>query len=293
MKIVVLLRNTVDCRVPLPPDTYDERPVPEGMINIINPSDWEALELGLGISTQFGGKYVTVLALGNKEAEESLRWGLAAGAQRALRIWDEALIDADQLGKGKVLAAALKKLQPDLVLCGDDCLDQLNSDLPGVAAAVAGIPYIPGVTDLEKVEDGKASVVRRLEKGKRQRVSVSLPAFIAVEGGRRASNNYAALPDLIAGLTESIPCETLLDLGLSADKVGGRGAKIRTITLRHPKPMVTFPVTPDHRLPAEVRLRTILAGGMVRKQGEVIIGSPDYLTDRIIEFMRQEPGVKL
>ena len=170
MKIVVLIRNTVDCRVPLPPDTYDERPLPEGMINIINPSDWEALELGLRISTQFGGKDVTVLTLGNKEAEESLRWGLAAGAQRALRVWDEALVDADQMGKGKVLAAALKKLQPDLVLCGDDCLDQLNSDLSGIAAAVAGIPYLPGVTELEIVEGGKADVVRRLEKGKRQRV---------------------------------------------------------------------------------------------------------------------------
>lgn len=293
MKIVVLLRNSVDCRVPLPPDTYDERPVPVGMVNIINPSDWEALELGLRISIQFGVKDVTVLALGDKEAEESLRWGLAAGAQRALRIWDEALVDADQMGKGKVLAAALKMLLPDLVLCGDDCLDQLNSDLPGVAAAAAGIPYVPGVTELEKVEGEKAYVVRWLEKGKRQRVNVALPALIAVEGGRRGNNNYAALPDLIAGLRALIPCQNLQNLGLLADKVGSRGAKVRRIKVRVFKPMVTFPVTPDHSLTAAQRLSTILAGGMVRKQGEVITGSPDYLTDRIIEFMRQEPGVKL
>lgn len=291
MKIVVLVRPVVDCRVPLPPDLYGEKPLPEGMMNIINPADWFALEQGLSLCGQKDCNEVMVVSLGAGEAEDCLRWCLAAGAQQALRIWDEALVEADVLGKGRTLAAALIRLKPDLALCGDGCLDQFNTMLPGVAAAAADIPYVPGVTKLEKVEDGKAVVIRRIGKGKRERVLVRLPALVAIEDGGSASVFDAGLPDVMNAFTEPLPCKDLATLGLSAERYGSRGAKVHNIMVRVPIPMTVKPLTPDPRNPAEQRLRTILAGGMTRKKGEVVTGTPEQMADRIVHFLRDEPVI--
>lgn len=293
LNIVVLIRNAVDCRVPLPPDVYGERPVPEGMVSIINPADWGALEQALNLREQEGVEKVMAMSLGGPEAEEALRWCLAAGVQRVLRIWDQALADADLLGRGRALAAALSKAKPDLVMCGDGCPDQLNSALPGMIAAAAGMAYVPGVTGLEKPADGKATVIRRLEKGKRERVVVRLPAVVAIEDGGGEPAYYAGLPGSISAFTAAVPCKGLACLGLSAERAGSRGAKVHNTALRVARPVVTRPATPDPGLPAEQRLRKILTAGMVRKQGEVITGSAEQLADRIVDFLRQEPVVRL
>lgn len=293
LKITVLIRNVVDCRVPLPPDVYGEKPLPEGMMNVINPADWFALEQALNLKQLNSGSQVIAVSLGSAEAEESLRWCLSVGADRALRIWDPTLAGADQLGRGKALAAAVMRSKPDLVLCGDRCLDQLNSLLPGVIAAEAGMAFVPGVTRVEKVDEGKAVVIRKLEKGKRERILVTLPALVAIEDGGSAPAYYADLPSLISAFSQAVPSKDLGCLGLPAEKIGGRGAKVHSIMTRVSRPVITRPATPDHRLPAEQRLRKILAGGAVRKQGEIISGSPEELVNRIVEFLRQEPVVIL
>lgn len=293
LNIAVLIRSVVDSRVPLPPDVYGEKPLPEGMISIVNPADWFALECALNLRNQMNRSQIVAIALGGEEAEESLRWCLAAGAERALRIWDRSLVEADQLGRGKAVAAVLTRSKPDLILCGDGCLDQINSLLPGVAASAAGLSYVPGVARIEKVEHGMAVVVRKLEKGKRERVMVKLPALIAIEEAGGVPSCDADLPGLIAAFTQPMPCKGLSCLGLSPERAGSRGAKVNNVMTRVSRPITARPVTPDHRLPAEQRLRKILAGGVVRKQGEVITGTPEQLADRIIEFFRSEPVVML
>lgn len=279
--------------MPLPPDKYGETPLAEGMMQIINPADWGALEQGLDLSSKDSGSRVTVFALGDAEVKESLRWCLAVGAGRALRIWDAALAGADLLGKGRALAAAIIRGKPDLVLCGDGCLDQLHSALPGVVAAAAGMAYVPGVVKLEKVADGQAVVIRKLEKGKRERVAVKLPAVIAIADSGGAPAYYAGLPETVAAMSATIPCKDLSCLGLSRDRAGARGAKVHSIARRVARPVTAKPATPDPALPAEQRLRKILAGSVVRKQGEIVTGTPEQLADRIVEFLHRQPVVML
>ena len=288
MNITVLIRNVVDCRVPLPADVYGEQPVPEGMMRIINPADWFALEQSFNLPLEKDSKKVTVVALDDEDAEESLRWCLAAGAQEVIRIWDEAMVDADTIGRGKAAAAAITATKPDLVLCGEGCLDQLDTLLPGVVAASAGIAYVPGVTKVEKVVNGHAVVIRRLEKGRRERVAVSLPALIAVEDGGVAPSYYPDLLGVISAFSNPVPCKDLVSLGLSAERVGSRGAQVNKLLTRTAKPVTTKPRTPDPQQLAEHRLRSILSGGITRKQGEVVTGSPEQLANRIIQFLRSE-----
>ncbi|BAF58781.1 hypothetical protein PTH_0600 [Pelotomaculum thermopropionicum SI] len=288
MKIVVLLRNVVDCRAPLPADVYGERPLPEGMETIINPPDWYALEYSLSLCAQGICSEVAALSLGGKEAEESLRWCLAAGVRRAVRVWDEALAGADVLGKGRALAAAAAALKPDLIVCGEGCLDQIDTMLPGAVAAAAGMTSVAGIVALEKVEGGRAFAVRRSGRGRRERVAIRLPALVALEEGE-CPGRTAGLPELLAALAVPVPCLDLASLGLSAAKCGAAGAKVHNLLVRFPVPPVSRPFTPDSRLPAERRLREILAGGMSGGRGEVITGAPERLAEKIYRFLNSIP----
>jgi len=290
LHIAVVIRDTVDCQVLLPADSYGEKPLAEGQVKIINPSDWSALEQAIALKKQGVVQHITVLNVGQSDGEEALRWCLATGADAAQRLWDPALEDSDQLGKGKTLAAALERLKVNLVLCGDKCLDQLNSLIPGIAADAAGMTYLTEIEKVENIDNDKAVVIRRRPKGKREKVAVRLPALLAIAEVKSESSERAGIDDTLTALTQKIPCWDLGDLGLVAEMVGARGAKITNIQIRPAKPPFTKPQTPDYRLPAQQRLQAIITGGAVRKQGEVVTGEPDKLVEKIIEFLCQEPN---
>ncbi len=288
LHIAVVIRNTVDCQVILPVDSYGEKPLSEGKVKIINPSDWSALEQAIALKRRGIVQQITVLNVGQSDGDESLRWCLAAGADKAQRLWDSALEDSDQLGQGKALAAALERIKADLVLCGDRCLDQLNSLMPGIAAEAAGITYLTEIEKVENIDGDWAVVIRRGARGKREKVAASLPALLAIVEKKSESSERAGLEETLTALTQKVPCWDLEDLGLDAETVGARGAKITNIQIRPARPPYTKPQTPDYRLPAEQRLRAIITSGTVRKQGEVITGQPDKLVEKIIEFLSQE-----
>lgn len=208
------------------------------------------------------------------------------------RVWDPALQDADQSGQGKVLAAAFHRQKPDLVLCGDSCLDQMNSLVPGLATAAAGMPYVPGVDKIEKIEAGTAIVIRRQAKGKREKVFVRLPACLSIVPITNITGVEPDLARVINAFTEQVPCLDLTALGVADQTVTGRGVKAVNITTRLRKPPLTKPVTPQAGL-AEQRLRQIISGGVARKQGEVVSGNPQELVDGIVEFLRRQPVVSI
>src|SRR5205085_675401 len=79
-----------------------------------------------GDSTGAGDSEVVVITVGDEEAEEALLGCLARGADRALRVWDDSLEGADPLAVARVLASAVQRESPDLVLCGVQSSDAVN-----------------------------------------------------------------------------------------------------------------------------------------------------------------------
>jgi electron transfer flavoprotein beta subunit len=210
----------------------------------------------------------------------------------AQRLWDPALEESDQLGQGKTLAAALEKLDVNLVLCGDSCLDQLNSLVPGIAANTAGLTYLTETEKIESIDQDQVTVIRRREKGKREKIAVRLPALLAVTEKSSEAKERAGLEETLDAFTQEIPCWDLGDLGLAAEVVGVRGAKTVNIQTRSFQPPLTRPKTPDFRLPAEKRLRAIISGDAPRKQGEVVTGETEKLVEKIIGYLSRETEVK-
>ncbi len=109
---------------------------------VMNPQDEFALEEALRLKAQIPGCRVSVISLGNKTAETALRYGLAAGADEALRIWDPLLEEADPFVTGLVLAKAIKQISPCLVFCGSRSSNLGRGLVPSMMAEMLGFACI-------------------------------------------------------------------------------------------------------------------------------------------------------
>ena len=108
---------------------------PDGVEFELNEWDTFSLEAALQLRDAAGddGEVVAV-TVGDEEAEEGLLSALAKGADRGRPVWDEGLEGADALAVARVLSAVVEHEAPDLVLCGVQSSDAVNS-ATGIALA--------------------------------------------------------------------------------------------------------------------------------------------------------------
>ena len=91
---------------------------------------------------------VIVVSVGPDRVDESLRKCLAKGADRAIRVWDEAIQGSDAIAIGQILAAVAKKEAPDMVFAGVQSSDQYYASTCTATAAYLNWPHAAVVADL-------------------------------------------------------------------------------------------------------------------------------------------------
>jgi len=144
----------------------------------INELDKRALEAALRTKEKNGGE-VVVLSLGDDKTKTAILEALAMGADEAYIVESTQARRLDSNATSKVLAAALRKLDPvDLVLCGEMALDSMNSQLGPRLGVSLGIPCISYVKEYD-VEGGVLTATRDLDQYD-EVVEVSLPAVVSV-----------------------------------------------------------------------------------------------------------------
>ena len=210
MKIVVALKQVPsrDSALRVPPgDSWIDE---SDLTYEINEPDAYALEAGLQLKEQHGGEVVVVCA-GPEGAASSIREALAKGADRAVHIEDDTLHQADSLGLGTLLAAAIRAEAPDLVLTGLQS-DDLGSGQTGVV--VAELLGVPSATIIMAVEvlDGAIRVKRELEDGWFQHVTLPLPAVLTIQSGINKLR-YATLMGIKKAKTKELRAVSADDLG--------------------------------------------------------------------------------
>ena len=176
---------------------------PDGLEWELNEWDTFSLEAALALREAAGEGEVVAITVGDEEAEEGLLSALAKGADRGLRIWDDELAGAapDALAVARVLAAAVGRESPDLVLCGVQSSDAVNSATGVALAGHLGLAHVAVVKGLER--DGSAlTVERELEGGLVERLRVALPALLTIQTGinepralRDAAGDQAGAPE--------------------------------------------------------------------------------------------------
>jgi electron transfer flavoprotein beta subunit len=202
-----------------------------GVELVLNPYDEYALEEGLRTREKFGGT-LTVLALGPAKAEETLRHALALGADRAIHVKEEALLGADPLGVARILAAAVRPLEPDLLLFGKVAIDVENHGTGVAVAELLGIPHVSVVSAIEWKDEGHLMVHREIE-GAAEVVEVTLPASLTANKGLNEPR-YPKLPGIMKAKKIPIEEATAAGLGLEAAQVGAAGAQAMISRLEPP-----------------------------------------------------------
>jgi len=149
-------------------------------------NEWDAfsLEAALLLKEAAGEGEVIAVSVGDDEATEGLLTCLAKGADRGVRVWDDALENADVLSVARVLAAAVERESPDLVLCGVQSSDAVNGATGVALAAHLGLPHVAVVNGLEfDAGSGTATVSRELEGGLTWVLETRCPALLTIETG--------------------------------------------------------------------------------------------------------------
>jgi electron transfer flavoprotein beta subunit len=186
---------------------------------IVSPYDEFAIEEALKIKEAGGGGEVVLVSVGPDRVQSALRNGLAMGADSAVHLKDAAFEGLDPLGTARVLAAAIKALSPDLVLCGQQGVGGDHSQVPGLLAELLDLPQVTVAVKIE-LGEGTAKVEREIE-GAREVWETSLPAVISTQKGLNEPR-YASLKGIMAAKKKTIEVKDAAAVGLDAAALAPR-----------------------------------------------------------------------
>jgi len=292
MNVIVCVKQVPDTNIALEVDPQTGAINSDDLGYIVNPCDWLAVEEAARLKEEGKARQITLISLGESSATRALRSCLALGADKAILLNDPAFKESDSYATGVVLSQAIGSLPYDLILCGARALDT-NAGLVGaVIAEMLGLPLVSEVTHINSISDKKLEVQRKLEKGNREVVAVSLPAVLTIEG-EAEKTIYASLPALIDAQMKQIEELDLKALGLSPMEVGQKGSKTQTLGYALPKPRRKKLFAPDASLSATAKIAMLMKGGIQEKKTDFLEGDLKKIAQTLVKMLTEQKLIKL
>ncbi len=229
MKIYVCIKqipdpNTVESKL----DPQTKRLVRSGVSLVLDPGDEVTISGAIKLRDSLGNSEVVAVSMGPASAQEAMRRALAMGGVRAILITDPALAGSDAPGTARVLAAALKRENPDLIFCSTESTDGYTGMVPGAIAEFLGLPQLTFAREIN-VEGSKA-VIKRVTLTGYQSVEGPLPAVVTVASGSFEAI-YPTMKGIMGAKKKPFAQLTLADLGIDPSQVGEVGARERILTI--------------------------------------------------------------
>lgn len=216
MKIVVAIKQVPDrdapIRIAANAKGIEERELQWAM----NEPDAYALEEALQLKEKNGGEVVVVSA-GPERVGSTIREALAKGADRAIQVVCDDLGARDALGVAKLLAAAIKPENPDLLLTGLQSEDVGLGQTGVIVAELLGLPHSTLILHVEKTSGG-ITVKRELEEGWFQQIEMPLPAVLTMQSGGNKLR-YATLMGIKRAKMKELKSVTAAELGVDGAPV--------------------------------------------------------------------------
>jgi electron transfer flavoprotein beta subunit len=234
VQIVVLVKPVPD------PASGGERLGPDGRLDraatpaVVNANDEYALEAALKLTEAHGGE-VTIVSMAPTSGPETMRKALAMGATRGVHITDAALAGSDHVSTARVLAAALKDIEYDLVLAGADTSDGLAGVVPAGVAAILRLPYLSYAAKIEPNEETKTVRVSRISPTGYDLLEAPMPALIVCTQAL-GEPRYPSLKGIMAARSKEIATKALSDIGIDGASVGGAVATTKVVGSAAPPP---------------------------------------------------------
>ena len=225
MKVLVCLKQVPDStvRVKVAPDAKGI--VTDGITWAISPYDEYAIELALERKDADATTVVSVVTVGSARTRDALRQALAMGCDDATLV--TAPDDLPGLDVAKALAAVVKEMKPDIVLCGKQASDD-DQGLVGPALAEAlGWPHVGMLTKVEVGPAGEVGLWREVEGG--HEVWKATPPVVGLVHKSEKEPRYPSLPGIMKAKKKEIPEKDLAAIGIAPS-----ATKIEVISMEPP-----------------------------------------------------------
>ncbi len=211
MKILVPVKRVVDYNVKVRVKADGSGVELANVKMSMNPFDEIAVEEALRLKEAGKATEIIVVSIGPKQATETIRTGLAMGADRGILIQTDDIVEP--LAVAKVLKGIVEEEEPGLVILGKQAIDDDCNQTGQMLAALLG--WAQG-TFASRVDLGENTVdVTREIDGGLQTVKLSMPAIVTTDL-RLNEPRYASLPNIMKAKKKPIAEKTLADFGVDA-----------------------------------------------------------------------------
>jgi len=202
VKILVPVKRVVDYNVRIRVKSDGSGVDLNGVKMSLNPFDEIAIEEAVRLKEKGVATEVVLVSLGDMKVQESLRAGLALGADRALHVETDA--DLQPLGVAKALVDVVKAESPDLVILGKQAIDDDCNQTGQMLAGLLDWPQGTFVSKLD-VEGSTCRIVREIDGGL-ETLTLPLPAIITTDL-RLNEPRYATLPNIMKAKSKPLSQE--------------------------------------------------------------------------------------
>ncbi|MGH9294513.1 MAG: electron transfer flavoprotein subunit beta/FixA family protein [Acidimicrobiales bacterium] len=227
MNVAVCAKQIPDPAGQLSLDPSSHYLVREGKL-ILDDSDSYGVEIALQLVEAAGGGDVVLVSMAPHGETAGLRQALAMGASSAILVSDPSLAGSDALGTARVLAAAVRRIAPDLVIAATESTDGYTGTTPVQLAELLGWPAVSFAKHVE-IADGALRVSRQTEEGFDE-VTSPLPAVVTVTAGV-VEPRYPSFKGIMAAKSKPVEELTVADLGLETSAVGAAGARQEIVSV--------------------------------------------------------------
>jgi electron transfer flavoprotein beta subunit len=243
MKIVVCAKfvpdATADRRFRSEDNTVDRA----GVDGLLSELDEYAVEAALAVKESDEGE-VTVLTVGPEQAADAVKKGLQMGADAGVHVLDDTIHGSDAVGTSLILAKALRKLEPDLVVFGMGSTDGSMGVIPAMVSERLGLPAVTLASEV--TVDGTTVRIRRDGDTASDIIEGTLPLVLSVSD-QANEPRYPSFKGIMAAKKKPVQTWSLADLEISADEVGSAAAwtEVLEVTARPPRSAGTIVTDSD------------------------------------------------
>jgi len=209
MKVLVPVKRVIDANIKVRVKSDQSGVELNNVKMAMNPFCEIAVEEAIRLKEAGSAEEIVLVTAGIRQSQETLRSGLAMGADRGILIeTDEAL---EPLAVAKLLKAVVEREEPGLVLLGKQAIDGDNNQTGQMLAGLLNWSIGSFVSKLE-TGDGSINVVREVDGGL-EKVRLKSPAIVTVDL-RLNEPRYASLPNIMKAKKKPIDMFTPEDLGV-------------------------------------------------------------------------------
>jgi electron transfer flavoprotein beta subunit len=209
MKIIVPVKRVIDYNVK-PRVKSDGTGVDLANVKMsMNPFDEIAVEEAIRLREKGVATEVIAVSVGPAKAQETLRTALAMGADRAILVTTDDVVEP--LAVAKILKAIADEEAPGLIILGKQAIDDDSNQTGQMLAALMGRPQ--GTFASEVTVDGDSVTVKREVDGGLETVKLAMPAVVTTDL-RLNEPRYASLPNIMKAKSKPLANKTPADYGI-------------------------------------------------------------------------------